>query len=143
MGFGDKFLFELDRIWRLFAKFDCGNIKDANEVIFVTFFMFGGIVGFGPRCLGPGKSKPFGFKNNSQVPEKLDFLVWGHLGTNPKLLELLEGPASYLCLGIHIQGVKFLTYSLHLRIIKSFDFFIIPAGIFLASVRTAHSLTNI
>ena len=51
MGFGDKFLFELDRIWRLFAKFDCGNIKDANEVIFVTFFMFGGVVGLGPRVV--------------------------------------------------------------------------------------------
>ena len=30
---------------------------------------------------------------------------WGHFGTNPKILESLEGPEGYLCPGIHILGI--------------------------------------
>ena len=31
--------------------------------------------------------------------------VWGRCGTNPKILESLEGPEGYLCPGIHILGI--------------------------------------
>ena len=30
---------------------------------------------------------------------------WGPFGTNPKILESLEGPEGYLCPGIHILGI--------------------------------------
>ena len=35
----------------------------------------------------------------------ISYLVWGHCGTNPKILESLEGPEGYLCPGIHILGI--------------------------------------
>ena len=30
---------------------------------------------------------------------------WGHFGTNPKILESLEGPEGYLCPAINILGI--------------------------------------